>query len=101
VGGAPDTRRRQEEFDLRDMTPRSELLAILRTACTDAKGAIAATSAEELLRHRTVQGNEVTGIHAIFHATAHFRGHTQEIVHMTRCQLGDTYEFDFVPPEPK
>ena len=101
VGGAPDTRRRQEEFDLRDMTPRSELLTILRTALTDAKGAIAATSADELLRHRTVQGKEVTGIQAIFHATAHFRGHTQEIVHMTRCQLGDTYEFDFVPSEPK
>ena len=98
VGGAADVRRRQEEFDLRDMSPRSNLLTTLTTALTDAKAAIAATSAEELLRHRIVQGNEVTGIQAIFHATAHFRGHTQEIVHMTRCQLGDTYEFDFVPP---
>ncbi|MEC9002770.1 MAG: DUF1572 family protein [Planctomycetota bacterium] len=97
VGGAPDVRKRQEEFDQRDMSPKHHLMTILTTAVEDAKDALAGTSAADLLRTRSVQGNAVTGIKAIFHATAHFRGHTQEIVHMTRCQLGDTYEFDFVP----
>jgi len=97
VGGAPDVRKRQEEFDQRDSTPKHHLMTILTTAVDAAKTALAGTSAADLLRTRTVQGNDVTGIKAIFHATAHFRGHTQEIVHMTRCQLGHTYEFDFVP----
>ena len=72
-------------------------MTVITNTVTDAKAAIAATSAEDLLQSRSVQENDVTGIQAIFHATAHFRGHTQEIVHMTRCQLGDTYQFDFVP----
>jgi hypothetical protein len=27
----------------------------------------------------------------------HFRGHVQEIIHITRQQLGEKYRFDFVP----
>jgi hypothetical protein len=61
------------------------------------KTALTENSAEELLRVRRIQGNDVTGMQAIFHSVAHFRGHTQKIVHMTRCQLGDSYEFDFIP----
>ena len=98
VGGAPDVRNRQEEFDQRVMSQKGALMTVITNTVTDAKAAIAATSAEDLLQSRSVQGNDVTGIQAIFHATAHFRGHTQEIVHMTRCQLGDTYQFDFDPP---
>ena len=39
----------------------------------------------------------VSGVGGVADVVAHFRGHAQEIVHMTRCQLGDSYEFDFVP----
>lgn len=34
---------------------------------------------------------------AITETIPHFRGHAQEIIHMTRVQLGDKYRFDFVP----
>ncbi len=63
----------------------------------EAKTALSEISAEELIQVRRIQGFDVTGIQAIFESVAHFRGHAQEIVHMTRCQLGDTFEFDFVP----
>jgi len=98
VGGAADVRERQEEFDQRSLTPRTELLQQVASAVADAKVALSGSSAAELLRIRPIQGNDVTGMQAIFHSVAHFRGHTQEIVHMTRCQLGDSYEFDFIPP---
>ncbi|MFP6618454.1 MAG: DUF1572 family protein [Pirellulaceae bacterium] len=101
VGGAADVRERQEEFDQRSSTPKTELMQQIESAVADAKMALSGTSAEELLRVRPVQGNDVTGMQAIFHSAAHFRGHTQEIVHMTRCQLGDSYEFDFIPPTTK
>jgi len=97
VGGAPDVRKRQEEFDQRDRTPKHHLMTLLATTVEDAKAAIEGTTADDLLQPRIVQGNDVTGIQAIFHATAHFRGHTQEIVHMTRCQLNETYQYDFIP----
>jgi len=36
-------------------------------------------------------------VEAIFDSVPHFRGHTQEIVHMTRNLRGDTYRFAWVP----
>ena len=98
VGGAADIRERQQEFEARSSTPKMELLQQVETAVADVKLTLTGTSAEELLRMRPVQGNQVTGMQAIFHSAAHFRGHVQEIVHMTRCQLGDSYQFDFIPP---
>jgi uncharacterized damage-inducible protein DinB len=98
VGGTADIRERQKEFDQRGSTPRTELMQQMESAVADAKRTLSGMSAEELLRIRPVQGNDVSGMQAILHSVSHFRGHTQEIVHMTRCQLGDSYEFDFIPP---
>ena len=100
VGGAADVRERQEEFDHRGATPGTDLVQQVESTLAEAKDALSGMSAEELLRIRPVQGNNVSGMQAILHSAAHFRGHTQEIVHMTRCQLGDSYQFDFVPPGP-
>ena len=98
VGGVADVRERQKEFDQRSSTPKTELMQQIESAVADVKMALSGISAEELLRIRPVQGNDVTGMQAILHSAAHFRGHAQEIVHMTRCQLGDSYAFDFIPP---
>ena len=98
VGGAPDVRERQQEFDQRDTPGKEMLFQQLEATVADVTRTIADVSAAELSRVRTVQRNAVTGLRAIFHAAAHLRGHTQEIVHMTRCQLGDSYRFDFTPP---
>ncbi len=97
VGGAADVRERQNEFDQRDSASRTVLMQQIEDAIAEAKTALSEISAEELLRVRRIQGFDVTGMQAIFESVAHFRGHTQEIVHMTRCQLGDSFEFDFVP----
>ncbi len=66
-----------------------------------AKAALAEASPADLLKCRRIQGFDVTGMQAIFESVAHFRGHTQEIVHVTRIQLGDDYEFAFVPKTPE
>lgn len=99
VGGSADTRERQREFDERATTPRAGLLEKLESAVREARSVLSGVSDTELQRMRVVQGNNVSGLQAIVHSVAHFRGHTQEIVHMTRCQLGDAYEFDFIPSE--
>ena len=36
---------------------------------------------------------DLNGIEAIVRCIAHFRGHAQEIIHMTRSILGEKYEF--------
>ena len=97
VGEAADVRERQKEFDQRNSALKAELMQQLESAVADAKVVLSDISVKALLRVRRVQGNDVTGMQAIFHSVSHFRGHTQEIVHMTRFQPGDSYKFDFIP----
>ena len=54
-------------------------------------------TAADLLRVRRIQGWDVTGSQAVFDAVPHFRGHTQEIAHITRHLLGDAYVFFWTP----
>ena len=101
VGGAEDVRKRWKEFERRDDTAGDELLEQLAAAVQEAKSALTDLTPDELLRRRTIQGFDVTALQAIFESVAHFRGHSQEIVYMTRAQLGESYEFDFVPTGPE
>jgi hypothetical protein len=93
VGGVPDDRDRPAEFAAREPVPKAELLRRLTDAVTRAKAAIAAASPEEFGRVRKMHGNDLTGLQAVVRSVAHFRGHTQEIIHQTRTILGDKYQF--------
>lgn len=93
LSGAPDTRQRQAEFDARDPLPKGELLARLTAAVEGAKAAFAAATDERLAQVKRVNNNDWTGLQAAVRSAAHFRGHAQEIIHMTRELLGDDYQF--------
>ena len=62
-----------------------------------AQAALASLHADSLLESRRIQATEQTALSAIFDSVPQFRGHTQEIVLMTRLQLGDAYRFLWVP----
>jgi hypothetical protein len=100
VGGAPLTRDRQSEFDDRSRRPAAELLGALRKRIAEVDAVIARQTAADLVQSRDIQNHDTTVLGAIFHVVEHFRGHVQEIIHMTRVQLGGAYKFDFVP-DPK
>jgi multidrug resistance efflux pump len=93
LSGAPDTRDRPAEFASRDAVPKDELLRRLTAAVAAAKAAFAAASDERLAAVKRVNNNDWTGIQAAVRSVAHFRGHAQEIIHMTRTLLGDAYQF--------
>ena len=59
--------------------------------------ALSKMTAEEMLKTRRIQGFTATGLGAIFRFLPHFKGHTQEIICLTRMQLGDRYKFEWVP----
>lgn len=101
VGGTADKRDRPKEFSERGPIAKDELLRRLDESVAEAKTVLANASTTALLKRLRIQSFDVTGIGAIFHSLSHFRGHTQEIVHMTRCQLGEDYEFAFVPKTPE
>ena len=91
--GAPDTRNRPAEFASRDAVPKAELMARLTDVVQRAKDAFAAASDERLAAVVRVNNNDWTGVQAAVRCLAHFRGHAQEIIHMTREMLAEKYQF--------
>ena len=97
LGGAPDVRDRPAEFAERGPIPKEELRRRLRDVVEEARQVLARQTARQWLEVRRVQGFDVTGLAALFDSVPHFRGHTQEIVSLTRLQLGDAYRFAWAP----
>ena len=99
VGGAPDSRRRQGEFDERGPLPRAELLARLESAVADADATLARVTPAELGEHRLIQGNDVTVMEAIYHVVQHFSMHTGQIILVAKLRAPDAIRFYDVTPD--
>jgi hypothetical protein len=93
VGGEPDNRDRPAEFASSNMLPKAVLLERLSNALDKAKAVISHATSDELCRIYRIRDWEWTGLQAIVRSVAHFRGHTQEIIHQTRTILGEQYQF--------
>lgn len=91
-------RNRPAEFAQREPIAKSELQAKLATTVNLAAAAIRSVAeAEALLAARRVQGHDTNVLAAVFHSVAHFEGHAQEIIGMTRQIRGEGYVFLWVP----
>jgi uncharacterized damage-inducible protein DinB len=88
VGGAPDTRHRQAEFDERGPMPRAEVLRRFETAVTEADVVLRDLDAAALARSRLIQGRETNVFKAIYHVVEHFGGHTGQIMYLTKLRTG-------------
>jgi uncharacterized damage-inducible protein DinB len=88
VGGAPDVRRRQEEFDRREGVPPAELAALLRRTLDEVDAVLAKVDPGTLLEPRRIQGLETTVLGAIYHVVEHFSTHTGQIVMLTKLRTG-------------
>ena len=97
AGGAKDLRNRPAEFADRSHRPKHELLAKLKSTADEADKVISRVTEEQLVSTRRIQGWDLTITEAIFGCISHFCGHTQEIIHMTREQLGESYQPKYVP----
>ncbi|MFI4875712.1 MAG: DUF1572 family protein [Blastopirellula sp. JB062] len=101
VGGAPDVRDRPAEFAERDPIAAELLMRDLRATLDEAIVALREAEADAMLQPRSVQGSEVSGWQAAVHSVAHFYGHTQEIVCLTRQMQADKYRFYWTPQTPE
>src|SRR2546422_7516956 len=80
LGGLPDHRVRQQEFDERSVIPRSELLAKLRQTIAEVDGVLAQFDVTEMLVPRRIQETQVTALEAIFHVVEHFSMHVGQVI---------------------
>ncbi len=85
LGGAPDTRQRQQEFDFQGPMPKAELVARLEKLREDLSPVLAAVTDEGLLSTRKVQIYEETGISILVHVIEHFSYHTGQIAYFVKA----------------
>ncbi|MBC7775005.1 MAG: DUF1572 family protein [Phycisphaerae bacterium] len=79
LGSQPDHRVRDAEFAAEGGFSKAELLEKLRQTVSHAAQIIQSTSREEMLRERTVQGFEMSGIAIAVHVCEHYSYHTGQI----------------------
>lgn len=102
VGGAPDARRRQGEFDERGPVPRAELLERLTSTVREADDVISRVRPEALGERRRIQGHDVTVMEAVYHAVEHFSMHTGQVILLTKMLSGgDLAFYDFSSGVPR
>jgi uncharacterized damage-inducible protein DinB len=88
IGGHPNERNRQQEFDERKKIPKHELLARLTTVLAEADEVLANLQESELSEPRQIQGSDTTVMKAIFHVVEHFSMHTGQIQWIAKSPLG-------------
>jgi uncharacterized damage-inducible protein DinB len=97
IGGAPDGRRRSLEFSATGGGTAQELLAGLTEAVDRCRELAAGLDDAELERVRSIQGYDVTGLVALYHAVEHMSYHTGQIVYVAKQLLGPGSGIDFYP----
>ena len=93
VGGAKDQRDRDAEFSHRDPVSAAQLISRFRNAVEEADQVLAELCYRDLLAPRTIQGYEVTVLHAIYHVVVHFGEHTGQIIWATKRMTGEDLGF--------
>lgn len=82
--GMEDNRNREEEFSVLSGYSKKELFQKLVSTVEEAKNAIKKVSIEELLKKRSVQGFEFSGVGNIVHVVEHLSYHTGQIALWTK-----------------
>lgn len=88
VGGEPDTRRRQEEFETAEGPNPELLLDRLEVAIRDAARVLSDLTADRMLEHVRIQERDVTVLEAVYHAVEHFGMHTGQIILLAKLRAG-------------
>lgn len=96
---ARDERNRDEEFDPRVQESSAALLQRLEATVHEAQQQWQHLSDDQLTRMVTIQGFNVSHLHAIMHTSSHFVGHTHQIVQLSRLLLRTSYRFHWTPAE--
>ena len=84
LGGEPDNRNRDSEFEATGGVNKTELLSKIKTVSERACAIIKDLTEEQLIHKYHVQGNTSSGIAIIVHVTEHYSYHTGQITLLTK-----------------
>jgi len=84
LAGNADNRQRNEEFSTEGGLNKLELASMLENTIEEAKSHINSCSEKELLRKRSVQGFQLSGLGIIMHVVEHYSYHTGQLAYWTK-----------------
>ena len=84
MGGKEDIRERDLEFSTQGGLTKSELLGKLTAIINEAKSIINSADSASLLKVRSVQGYEYSGLGIIYHVVEHYSYHTGQVIFFTK-----------------
>ena len=93
IGRQSVFRDRATEFSRREPLPRQQLVETLQDVMARSDAVLVQVTPDELLRRRTIQGHEVTGLQAIYTSVDHFAMHTGQIISATKRMTGEDLGF--------
>jgi uncharacterized damage-inducible protein DinB len=88
IGGAPDLRQRQGEFDAREGLSADALIVHLEEALEEVDRTLSFLPEAELASGRVIQGLEVSVLDALYHVVEHFSTHTGQIIYISKLRSG-------------
>lgn len=99
LGGEPDVRHRQEEFDRTGGMDATAVLETLRRAVDDADRVLGGLDPATLQEERRIQGLRVSGLDAVYHVVEHVSMHTGQILFLVKMRTGADLGFYDVDDE--
>jgi len=93
LGGNPNHRDRNSEFDARTGFTASQLANTLSDTVEKATAIIAGLTTEQLTQTYNIQNYQVSGVEAVFHVAEHFSQHTGQIIFATKMLTGTDLGF--------
>ena len=84
VGGLPDQRKRQQEFDETGPIKPDELLKRLTATIAAVDEVLGGLEKQTLLEEREIQGKPRNVLDAVYHVVEHFSMHTGQIIMITK-----------------
>ena len=100
IGGAPDLRDRDQEFEQRAPISTERLLERLSATVREADAILAGLDPASLLEQRRIQGFDITVGEAVYHVVEHFATHTGQITLLTKQRLGKDLALTQLPEPP-
>jgi uncharacterized damage-inducible protein DinB len=85
LGGAPDHRQRQSEFDEQGPMPTAQLVALLDQLCVEMESVLAGLTPQSLAQPRQVQGFSENTVSVLVHVVEHFSYHTGQVSYYTKA----------------
>ena len=99
VGGAPDVRRRDEEFSTEGGMDGEELMGRFSVTVDETLKIIAAVPASRLVEIVHPQGRTVSVLDAIYQVVGHVQQHVGQIILLTKQMAG--MDLDLTMPRPR